>query len=185
MKGIIEMSIKKEIEIMIYEETKRRKEYSKRAYKMKRKKIKRKIKHFFNLVPTLMLVGVIGFTSCKSTKQVPITTSPTGIIAYTKKNKVYVNGEFFTSEGWNILKNNEHIARVEAVEWNYIDGEFERSVYVTLLKTREDSYEDIKNLLLYIALSFPDAKVSISKNSFPTKTNIKRNRDNLIEIKID
>ena len=179
------MSIKKEIETMIYEETQRRKEYGKRACKIKKKKIKRKVKRFFNLVPTLMLVGIIGFTSCKSTKPPPISPSTTGIKAHAKNNKIYVNGEFFSSVGWNILKNNEYIARVEAVEWNYIDGKFERSVYVTLLKTREDSYEDIKNLLLYIALSFPDAKISISKNSFPTKTNIKRNMDNLIEIKID
>jgi hypothetical protein len=178
------MNISEEIKIMILEEERRKREYGKRACKLKKRRMKRKIKRFFNLVPTLMLVGIIGFTSCKSTKPSSVTPPITGITAHAKKNKIYVNGEFFSSEGWNILKNNEHIARVEAVEWNYIDGKFERSVYVTLLKTREDNYEDIKNLLLYIALSFPDAKISISKNSFPTKTNIKRNRDNLIEIKI-
>ena len=175
------MNISEEIKIMILEEERRKREYGKRACKLKKRRMKRKIKRFFNLVPTLMLVGVIGFTSCKSTKH---PSASTGVVVYTKKNKVYINGDFFSADGLNIIKNNECIARVETIEWNYIGGEFERSVYVTLLKTREDNYEDIKNLLLYIALSFPDAKISISKNSFPTKTNIKRNRDNLIEIKI-
>ena len=175
------MNISEEIKIMILEEERRKREYGKRACKLKKRRMKRKIKRFFNLVPTLMLVGVIGFTSCKSTKH---PSASTGVVVYTKKNKVYINGDFFSADGLNIIKNNECIARVETIEWNYIGGEFERSVYVTLLKTREDNYEDIKNLLLYIALSFPDAKISISKNSFPTKTNIKSNRDNLIEIKI-
>ena len=177
----IEMGIKKEMEMLRYEKTKRRKEYGKRACKMKKKKIKRKIKRFFNLIPTLMLVGVIGFTSCKSTKH---PSASTGVVVYTKKNKVYINGDFFSADGLNIIKNNECIARVETIEWNYIGGEFERSIYVTLLKTREDNYEDIKNLLFYVTLSFPNSKISINKISNPTQTNIKSNRDNLIEIKI-
>ncbi len=49
------MNIKNEIEIMMQEEILRRKEFSKRACKIKKKKIKRKIKRFFNLVPTLTL----------------------------------------------------------------------------------------------------------------------------------
>ena len=97
----------------------------------------------------LSIIGIIGCSVQKDTF---------------KMTEMEIKKSQLKSDGWNILKGDDCIARVESIEWEYYKGDFTREVSITLLDLK--TFKEIEEIVKFMHTKFPDSKIEVNRDKY-------------------